>query len=139
MKTLDELIERKDYKVVNARLRKRCAELGEKLLKACQLIELDEEEEFQLGGLTFSIRTLKPRCGFTEDIIYLHDGEERYAINRELSYYFCNDYNYYVNAAPSKIFLHFLNNAKDVFADLECAQDGIIHFMNESLKCAEEL
>lgn len=139
MKTLDELIERNDYKVVNARLRKRCAALGEKLLKACQLIELDEEEEFQLGGLTFSIRTLKPRCGFTEDIIFLHDGEDRYAINRELSYYFCNDYNYYVNAAPSKIFLRFLNNAKLVFADLEAAQNNVMKDMTKALADTEEL
>lgn len=139
MKTLDELIERNDYKVVNARLRKRCAELGEKLLKACQLIELDEEEEFQLGRLTFSIRTLKPRCGFTEDIIFLHDGEERYAINRVLSYYFCNDYNYYVNAAPSKVFLRFLNNAKFVFADLEAAQNNVMKDMIKALADTEEL
>lgn len=139
MKTLEELIERNDYKVVNARLRKRCAELGEKLLKACQLIELDEEEEFQLGGITFSIRTLKPRCGFTEDIIYLHDGEDRYAINRVLSYYFCNDYNYYVNAAPSRVFLHFLNKAKFVFADLEAAQNDIVKEMTKSLQETEAI
>lgn len=139
MKTLEDLIMRDDYKVVNSRLRKRCVELGEKLLKACQLIELDEEEEFRLGGLVFSIRRLKPRCGFSEDIIYLHHQDNRYAINREISYYFCNDYNYYVEAAPSCVFLRFLNNAKLVFADLEAAQNNIMKDMTKAIADTEEL
>lgn len=139
MKTLDELIERNDYKVVNSKLRKRCVELAEKLLKACQLIGLDDYEEFRLGGLIFSIRTLKPRCGFSEDILYLEFEGERYAINREMSYYFCNDYNFYVNSAPSRAFLAFLNKAKAVFEELEREQDEMIKEMNESLTKAEAL
>lgn len=119
MKTLEELIQRDDYKTVNQKMRKRCVELAEKLMKACQLIGLDELDGFELGGQTFSISTLKPRCGYTEDIIYMHYGHEYYAINREMSYYFCNDYNFHVEAASSRVFLAFLNNAKAIFEELE--------------------
>lgn len=139
MKTLEELIERNDYKVVNSRLRKRCVELAEKLLKAAKLIGLDEEEQFILGGLTFTIRTLKPRCGFSEDVICLHYNGEMEVINREMSYYFCNDYNFYVKSASSRAFLEFLNNAKKVFADLESVQDAQIKEMSKAIEEAEAL
>lgn len=139
MKTLEELIERNDYKVVNSRLRKRCVELAEKLLKAAKLIGLDEEEQFILGGLTFTIRTLKPRCGFSEDVIYLHYNGVMEVINREMSYYFCNDFNFFVNSASSRAFLEFLNNAKKVFADLESVQDAQIKEMSKAIEEAEAL
>ena len=139
MKTLDELIKRDDYKVVTSKLRKRCVELAEKLLKAAQMVDLDEKEEFQLGGLTFTIRTLKPRCGFSEDVIYLHYNGVMEVINRETSYYFCNDYNFFVNSASNRAFLTFLNKAKAVFEDLEAVQDELVKEMNVSLTNAEAL
>lgn len=139
MKTLDELVERTDYKIVNGQMRKRCVKLAEKLLKACQLVGLDEVDTFELAGMEFEIQTLKPRCGYTEDIIYLSYNRQWYAINREQSYYFCNDYNFHVEAAPSRVFLEFLNNAKAVFEDLEQKQDELIEKMRDSLAKTEEL
>ena len=139
MKTLDELIERNDYKVISTRMRKRCVELAEKLLKASQLVGLDKFDEFRLGCLVFSIKTLKPRCGFSEDIIYLHYNGELMAINREMSYYFCNDYNFYVNSATNRAFLYFLNHAKAVFADMEAEQNKLIEEMTFSLQETEAL
>lgn len=139
MKTLEQIIERNDYKVVSDKMRKRCVELAEKLLKGCRLIGLDDEEEFRLGGLVFTIRTLKPRCGFTEDIIYLHYNGVMEAINREMSYHFCNDYNFYVNSASNKAFLEFLNHAKDVFSDLEIVGNELVADMGNAIKEMEAL
>jgi len=139
MKTLDQIIEREDYQKINSALKDRAIELGKKLSEACLKIKSHLGCQFRLGGVVFEFERKKSNSGFSETFLYIYYEEYSYCIEVTQSFYYANDFNCWVKAAPSAVLLYFLNNAKAIFADLEQTQNEIISQCEKALKDVENL
>lgn len=61
------------------------------------------------------------------------------AFDKRKSGYYCDDFNCWITAANRKERLCFLNHARQMFADIEAAQDERINDINKALKDCEGL
>lgn len=121
MKTIDEIINRNDYVKLNEALRERTLELAEIVLKKMQELDVKYIDDFDLRIVKYSCN-----AGFSQHHLCVVDqnlGEYDYENARSLeassSYYFCGDFNCWIQAASSKDGLNFLNNARSIFAYLD--------------------
>lgn len=138
MKTIDEILKRDDYKVVNNALVDRSIEIAENLLEACLGLDLDDEGCFRLGGMWLSIKYFRASAG-SDYFIGMETERGFVAFDKRTSGYYCDDFNCYIAAANRKERLCFLNHARQMFADIEAAQDKRINDINKALKDCEGL
>lgn len=139
MKTLEQIIEREDYKKLTVNLKDRTLELAEKMMRfACEL-GLDEYDEFKVAGLCFNIKVVKSRSGFSQRHLFIRDEYYYEALTLRISQCLFVDYNCYVRAASNSTRLVFLNKAKQIFKELEDIQNRQIEKIETALKESENL
>lgn len=114
MKTLEEIINRGDYKRMTERLQDATIELAEKI--RWKMEELDLES---WGFLT--VDSVRSRSGSEERFLAYTDSRNSYNLetSRHGYYYYCNDFNCRVNCATNAQRLEFLNKAELILQELD--------------------
>lgn len=135
MKTLDEIVNRNDYVRLNEALMDRVFELAQIVLEKMKELDVKYIDEFDLRIVKYSCN-----AGFSERHLCIVDqnfGEYEYENARSLevssSYYYCNDFNAWIQAASSKDRLNFLNNAKSILEYLDALETEKCNDIEEAL------
>lgn len=112
MKTLEEIIERNDYKKISENLANKVEELADKITQKMvdlDIKELDDLEVFEVRGQHFSQYFL--RIAFPDRYSgVLNICKNSTYGNSRSGEYFANDFNCWINFAKNKDALYFLNN-----------------------------
>lgn len=116
MKTIDEIVERSDYKNLNEALNERVKEIAEIIRKKMYYLQIEELDDYRICEVKSS--------GLSDDYLAIEDE----CLESSVDYYFCNNFNCHVIAATYHQKLKFLNNSRNLFNLL----DSI-----ETKKCAE--
>lgn len=139
MKTLDEIINNEHYERLNGALVERSCELANKIRKAMRSAEVTK-----IGD--YSIRTVRSNSGYSDTSLYIvtHDGEyddypEYRSLEHEESYYYCNDFNCWIEAAKGRDRLKFLNDARSILDEIESIKQKRIANVEDALKAVENL
>lgn len=133
MRTLEEVLKRNDYKRLTKNLESRVEELAEKLRE--KMIQLDLEE---FGD--YCIRTVRSRSGFSETFLAYYDWQDYYNLECvNYTYYFSNDFNCLIKGATTKMALYFLNNFKEILAELDDYETKMCKEIQDSLKKNEDV
>ena len=140
MKTLDEIINNESYEKLNGALKERTYELAKKIREAMRSAEVTE-----IGD--YSIRTVRSNSGYSDTSLYIlaeagHDYEsypEYRNLEDEKSYYYCNDFHCWIEAAKGKDRLKFLNDAKSILEEIEAIKQKRMADVEEALKATENL
>lgn len=135
MKTLDEIINNKNYTKLNGALVERSIELAEKIRDAMMSAEIKE-----IGD--YSIRTVRTCSGFTNTSLYIYadDSEpEHRSLENSKSGYYIGDYNCWVQAAKGKDRLKFLNDAKSILEEIDKIKQERMSEVENALKVVEDL
>lgn len=133
MRTLEEVLKRNDYKRLTKNLESRVEELA-KLLRE-KLVQLELEE---FGD--YSIRTVKSRSGFSETFLAYYDWQDYYNLESiNYSYYLANDYCCRIEGATTKMALYFLNNFKEILAELDEYETEMCKKIQNSLNKSEDI
>lgn len=115
MKTLQEIIERKDYVRVTERLADAVVELAEKIRNKMQSLDLDNWDDVTIGQVK------SYNSGYSNSYLAFNDGCSLYDLETRQNgyYYYCNDFNAKVLCASNKMRLDFLNNANEILQELD--------------------
>lgn len=108
MKTIDEIVNRNDYKSLNQSLNDRVKEISKIIRKKMYELEITELDDYR-------ICEVKSRSGFSDDYLAIDDEYAFGSLESDGEYYFCNDFNCHVNAATYHQKLKFLNNSRNLF------------------------
>lgn len=134
MKTLDQIIENENYTRLNGALVERSVELAKKIRQAMDTAEITEVGDFR-------ICTLKANCGYSDRTLHiLNDETMSYSsLEHTDSYYFCGDFNCWVESANGKDRLRFLNSAKRILEEIDAIKEKRISDVEQALKNVENL
>lgn len=134
MKTLDEIINNENYKRLNGILVDRTIEIAKKVRQAMDTAELTEVGDFR-------ICVVRSNCGYSDRTLYVVNDEsfERRSLEHYESYYFCNDFNCWIEAATGSDRLRFLNSAKRILEEIDTIKEKRINDVENALKAVENL
>lgn len=139
MKTLEEIINREDYKTLNEALKDRAIELAEKLKTLCFELDLEACDSFRLADITFQLRKVKTNSGFSQWNLYMYTERGFVAIDERSSYYYVNDFNCWIKASNNSEKLYFLNHAKTIFTEIDEEINAKCNAIESALKDVENL
>ena len=108
MKTIDEIVNRNDYKSLNEALNERVKEIAEIIRKKMYYLQIEELDDYR-------ICEVKSNSGFSDDYLAVEDVYAYRSLEADGEYYFCNDFNCKVCAASYQQKLEFLNNSRNLF------------------------
>ena len=108
MKTIDEIVNRNDYKRLNESLIDRVKEISKIIRKKMYELELTELDDYRICDV-------KSNLGVSEDYLAVEEEYIFRSLETELDYYLCNDFNCKVIAASYQEKLNFLNNSRNLF------------------------
>ena len=108
MKTIDEIVNRNDYKSLNEALNERVKEIAEIIRKKMYCLQIEELDYYR-------ICEVKSRSGFSDDYLAIGDGYAFRSLESDGEYFFCNDFNCKVIAASYEEKLGFLNYSRNLF------------------------
>ena len=108
MKTIDEIVNRNDYKSLNEALNERVKEIAEIIRKKMYCLQIEELDYYR-------ICEVKSRSGFSDDYLAIEDEYAFRSLESDGEYYFCNDFNCKVIAASYEEKLGFLNYSRNLF------------------------
>lgn len=131
-KTMAEILERDDYKNLVPSLKERSVEIAEKVMK--KMIGLNLE-----GWGDYRICKVKSH---SDSDVYLgmRDGDYAYvSLTESKSYYYCNDFNCWVEAANNKMRLEFLNGAKQLLKELDEYETDLCEKVQKTLEEVKDL
>lgn len=114
MKSIDEIINREDYKKLNEALKERSIQIAKMLRGLMYELEIG-----QLGD--YRICEVKGN-GCSEDYLgILVDGtdEEYHSLEHGKSFHYANDFHCWIQAATGQERLQFLNAAKTLFEEID--------------------
>lgn len=137
MKTLDEIINNAEYERLNGALAERSYELAKKIRKAMCSAEVTE-----IGD--YSIRTVRSNSGYSDTSLYIevssdYDYPEYRSLEDEGSYYYCNDFNCWIEAAKGRDRLKFLNDAKNILEEIESIKQKRMADVENALETVKNL
>lgn len=126
MKTIDEILNRSDYKRMSEQLESRCNEIAKKLRIKMYQLDLSEIGDYE-------VRFFRNSNGTYRFLAY--EGSSLEDVNN--SYYYCGDFNCRVVGASHRVALRFLNNAKNLFEHLDKIEDEQTKEVSDALeKCS---
>ena len=108
MKTIDEIVNRNDYKSLNEALNERVKEIAEIIRKKMYCLQIEELDYYR-------ICEVKSGSGSSDDYLAIGDGYAVRSLESDGEYYFCNDFNCKVIAASYEEKLGFLNYSRNLF------------------------
>ena len=108
MKTIEEIVNRNDYKSLNESLNDRVKEISKIIRKKMYELELTELDDYR-------ICEVKSNSGFSDDYLAVEDEYAFRSLETDGGYYFCNDFNCHVISATHHQKLNFLNNSRNLF------------------------
>lgn len=139
-KTLDEIINRSDYKNINEALKERCFKLARIIYKKMKELEV---KTIEVNGDTYrrtSITSSVDTCHFLA-VEKKHDAyySQMLSLMQDYFEYYTGDFNAPINPATSKDFLRFLNNARSILDRLDEIETEKSSAIQQALDATEDL
>ena len=133
MKTLDEIINRQDYKKLNGALVARSIELAEKIRQAFYSAEIE-----RIGD--YKIITVKSRSGYSYTSLCIFTEKDEYrSLEDSETRYFAGDYNCKILSARGCDRLKFLNCARTILDEIDAIKEERIDDMKKALEASAQL
>lgn len=120
MKTLEEIIARNDYKKINTVLKDRVNELAGAVRR--KMNQLEEEEIFS-NGILLSTRVARANSGYSVEYLAIEEDGCYNSLEHQFERYVAGDFTARIGAASNASYLNFLNNAREIFEELDELED----------------
>lgn len=139
-KTLDEIINRSDYKNINEALKERCFKLARIIFK--KMKELDVKR-VEVNGDIYSRASVTSRVD-TYHFLAVEKKHDAYysqmlSLMQDYFEYYTGDFNAPINPATSKDFLRFLNNARAILDRLDEIETDKVASIQQAIDATEDL
>ena len=137
MKTLDEIISRKDYSRMTVQLCERVNELAAKVRD--KMLELDLTDEYEPArGVVLTIVQGRTNVG-GYDYLAIVDDDTRYCIDGRYSGYIHGDFHHSAVSASNAQYLAFLNAAQNIMEWLDKVESEQVKEIEDAINGAKDL